>query len=69
MANQTSVPVTVYGNWGTLQVMEGQAAMDAMGDQRNAPPPGAQRRPRMTAVVKAERQFQKEFPRSQRRKD
>ena len=31
MANATSTPVTVYGNWGTLQIMEGAAAMDAMG--------------------------------------
>ncbi len=61
MANQTSVPVTVYGNWGTLQVLEGQAAMDAMGDQRSAPSPGSQQRPRQVAMVKAERQFEKEF--------
>ena len=61
MANATSVPVTVYANWATLQMLEGQAAMDAMGDQRNAPAPGAQRRPRQSAVVKAERQFEKEF--------
>jgi hypothetical protein len=63
MANETSVPQTVYANWGTLQILEGQAAMDAMGDQRRAPQPaaGRQGRPRMTAVVKAERQFAKEF--------
>ncbi|MEK7409650.1 MAG: Gfo/Idh/MocA family oxidoreductase [Acidobacteriota bacterium] len=63
MANATSVPVTVYGNWGTLQVNEGQSFMDAMGDQRKAPPPGPQapRRPRQSAVVRAERQFLKEF--------
>lgn len=61
MANQTSVPVTVYANWGTLQVLEGQAAMDAMGDQRAAPAPGSQPRFRQVAMVKAERQFEKEF--------
>ncbi len=61
MANATSVPVTVYGNWGTLQVMEGQAAMDAMGDQRRPSSAEPQRRPRNSAVVKAERQFLKEF--------
>lgn len=61
MANQTSVPVTVYANWGTLQVLEGQAAMDAMGDQRSAPAPGSQPRSRQVAIVKAERQFEKEF--------
>lgn len=62
MANQTSVPVAVYGNWATLQVQEGQAAMDAMGDQRRAPSSAEpQRRPRQSAVVKAERQFLKEF--------
>ncbi|MGH9661423.1 MAG: Gfo/Idh/MocA family protein, partial [Bryobacteraceae bacterium] len=62
MANSTSVPVTVYGNWATLQVLEGQAAMDAMGDQRRTAAAEAPRgRPRMTAVVKPERQFLKEF--------
>lgn len=62
MANETSVPVSVYGNWGTLQVLEGQAAMSAMGDPRAAQPGEApQRRPRAVAVVKPERQFLKEF--------
>ena len=61
MANSTSVPVTVYGNWGTLQVTEGASQMDAMGDQRRPSSAEAQVRPRMSAVVKAERQFQKEF--------
>lgn len=60
MANATSVPLTVYGNWATLQVLEGQAAMDAMGDQRKAPP-GAQRGPKAVAVVRAEKQFIEEF--------
>ena len=61
MANATSVPITVYANWGTLQVLEGQAAMDAMGDQRKAPAEAAQRRPRVVAVVRPERQFLNEF--------
>jgi hypothetical protein len=34
MANQTSVPLTVYGNWGTLQIAEAQSSGSAMGDQR-----------------------------------
>jgi predicted dehydrogenase len=60
MANSTSVPMTVYGNWGTLQVMEGQMAGDSMGDQRRAPrPQGA--RPRTVAIARAERTFLKEF--------
>jgi hypothetical protein len=52
MANESSVPVSVYGNWGTLQVLEGQLATSVMSDQR---------RPRGVAVVKPERQFLKEF--------
>ncbi|HPT28370.1 MAG TPA: Gfo/Idh/MocA family oxidoreductase [Bryobacteraceae bacterium] len=49
MANESSVPETVYANWATIQIV-------------NTPPaPGAPRRPRSVAVVKAERQFQKEF--------
>lgn len=61
MANETSVPVTVYGNWGTLQVVEPQfTGMDAMGDQRRSSSAEPQRR-RMSAVIKAERQFVKEF--------
>jgi hypothetical protein len=61
MANATSVPITVYGNWGTLQVLEGQAAMDSMGDQRKGPTAQPQRRPRGVAVVRPERQFLDEF--------
>jgi hypothetical protein len=63
MANATSVPITVYGNWGTLQVLEGQAAMGAMADRRAAPQPGEppQRRFRQVAVVRPERTFSKEF--------
>jgi predicted dehydrogenase len=65
MANQTSAPVTVYGNWATLQILEGQAAMDSMGDQRRAPAPQngdtPPARPRTLAVIKAERDFREEF--------
>ena len=61
MGNATSVPITVYGNWGTLQVLEGQAAMDSMGDQRKAATAQPQRRPRGVAVVRPERQFLEEF--------
>ena len=57
MANQQSVPLTVYGNWGTLEVLEGRALMSAMGDLRGA---GGQR-PRQAAVIRAERAFEKEF--------
>jgi predicted dehydrogenase len=58
MANSTSVPLTVYGNWGTLEVLQTQApAGDAMGDQTSGPRP----RPRIYAAVKPERQFEKEF--------
>lgn len=61
MANATSVPVTVYGNWGTLQVQEGPALMDAMGDQRRAPAEQPRTRPRQAAIVRPERQFLEEF--------
>jgi len=62
MGNATSAPVTVYGNWGTLEIVQQQAAMDSMGDQRHAPQgTPAPRRPRTVAVVKAERDFLKEF--------
>jgi predicted dehydrogenase len=61
MANATSVPVTVYGNWGTLQVQEGPALMDAMGDQRRAPTDQPRTRPRQAAIVRPERQFLEEF--------
>lgn len=59
MANQTSVPVTVYGNWGTIEVLEGRAAMTAMGER--LPEAQGRRRPRAVAVARAERQFEKEF--------
>jgi hypothetical protein len=59
MANSTSAPLTVYGNWGTLEVLRGAVSSgDSMGDQSAGP---RQRRPRIYASVKAERQFEKEF--------
>lgn len=61
MANATSTPVTVYGNWGTLQIAEGAAAMGAMGDQRRPSSAEAQMRPRQMAIIKAERDFLNEF--------
>lgn len=60
MGNAASAPLTVYGNWATLQILEGQAAMSAMGDPRGAQA-GGQTRPRTVAVVRAERDFQDEF--------
>jgi predicted dehydrogenase len=58
MANSESVPLTVYANWGTLQVVQQEApAMDAMGDASRA----GRRRGREVAVVRAERQFENEF--------
>jgi len=60
MANATSVPITVYGNWATLQILEGPAAMDAMGDQRKAPA-GTPRRPPAVAVIRPEKTFLEEF--------
>jgi hypothetical protein len=60
MANAQSVPMTVYGNWATLQVTEGQMAGNAMGDQRRGST-DAPRRRMQSAVVRAERQFAKEF--------
>jgi hypothetical protein len=53
--------MTVYGNWGTLYVLEGQTAMGAMGDVRQAGPQGGGRRREQSAVVRAERAFEKEF--------
>ena len=58
MGNSQSVPLTVYGNWGTLQVLEGRAAMSAMGDLRNA---SGEPRHEPVAVARPERAFEKEF--------
>jgi predicted dehydrogenase len=48
MANQQSAPMTVYANWGTVQIGDPQ-------------PGAARRRGGLTAVVRAERDFTKEF--------
>jgi predicted dehydrogenase len=58
MANSQSVPITVYGNWGTMTVLEGRAAMGSMGDQRQQ---GAGPRPQEAAVIRAEQAFTKQF--------
>ncbi|GAB4114494.1 MAG: Gfo/Idh/MocA family oxidoreductase [Acidobacteriota bacterium] len=61
MANASSSPVTVYGNWGTLEITRSPVpAGDAMGDQTRGPQTPRER-PRTVAVVKAERTFLKEF--------
>jgi predicted dehydrogenase len=59
MANQESAPITVYGNWGTIQIVQrGQVqAGDSMGDQIRGP----RQQMREVAVVKAEREWMKEF--------
>ncbi len=59
MANSTSVPLTVYGNWGTLEVLWGAPnAGDSMGDLTKGAP---RQRPRNYARVKAERTFRDQF--------
>lgn len=61
MGNEESAPITVYGNWGTLQITQrGAAAMDAMGDQTRPARRGGGM-PRETAVIKAERTFLNKF--------
>jgi predicted dehydrogenase len=60
MANSQSVPLTVYANWGTIEVLEGRAAMSAMADLRGANNANGGRR-QQVAVVRAERAFDKEF--------
>jgi predicted dehydrogenase len=60
MANSRSAPLTVYGNWGTLEVLRSSAPVgDSMGDQSAGP--RTRQRPRIYASIKAERQFEKEF--------
>jgi hypothetical protein len=60
MANSESAPVTVYGNWGTLQIVTQRAqAMDAMGDTRGTA--GPRRGPVERAIIRAEREFADEF--------
>jgi predicted dehydrogenase len=61
MANAESAPVSVFGNWGTLQIVTEQLEADpnrAMGDNARA---GQRRRARSIAVIKAERTFSKQF--------
>ena len=53
MANETSAPITVYGNWGTLEIVP--AARPAAGSPR---PTGNRDG---TAVIRPERQFLKQF--------
>jgi predicted dehydrogenase len=53
MANAQSVPMTVYGNWGTLMVGDPQRGA--------AGAPGGARRRVQTATVRAERSFTKDF--------
>lgn len=61
MANQQSVPMTVYANWATLQVNDPQFTGNAMGDLRRGAAGGPPQRRLQTATVRAERQFLKEF--------
>jgi predicted dehydrogenase len=59
MANAESVPLTVYGNWATLQIVRREAqVMDSMGDSRGAP---RRRGLGEVAVIRAEREFQDKF--------
>lgn len=58
MGNAQSAPLTIYGNWGTLEILRREEqAGDDMGDLTRG------RRPRQLeyAVVRAERQFQDQF--------
>ncbi len=60
MANSTSAPLTVYGNWGTLEVLMSRAPVgDSMGDLSKGDRPRG--RPRIYAQIKAERTFMDEF--------
>jgi predicted dehydrogenase len=72
MGNQTSAPVTIYGNWGTLQ-LGAAPVMGDMGDRSRAQqapanpvPSGGSRQGGRggrgpTVIVRAERTFQKQF--------
>ncbi len=61
MGNSQSVPLTVYGNWGTLEILTERPAPagDSMGDQTRGPQ--QRRAPRLYARIKAERQFETAF--------
>jgi predicted dehydrogenase len=61
MANAESAPVSVFGNWGTLQIVTEQVEGDpnrSMGDNARG---GPRRRARSIAVIKPERTFLKQF--------
>lgn len=59
MGNEESSPISIYGNWGTLQIVqERMQAGDAMGDLTR---PRGGRPGREIAVIKAERQFLNKF--------
>lgn len=59
MANAESAPISIYGNWGTLQIVQERVqAGDAMGDQTRGP---RRQFGREVAVIKAERQFLNKF--------
>ncbi len=55
MGNAESAPISVYGNWGTLQIV--------VPERRPAPTatPGRSQRPQPRAVIRAEREFLDEF--------
>jgi predicted dehydrogenase len=59
MGNQESAPISIYGNWGTLQIVQERMQVgDSMGD----PSRTANRRTgREIAVIKAEREFLNKF--------
>lgn len=61
MGNSQSVPLTVYGNWGTLEILRDAPAPagDSMGDQVRSTQP--RRIPRLYAKITAERQFEEAF--------
>ncbi len=61
MGNAQSVPLTVYGNWGTVEILMDRPAPagDSMGDQTRGPQ--QRRAPRLYAKVTAERQFEEAF--------
>ncbi len=60
MANQESAPISIYGNWGTLQIVqERMQAGDSMGDLTRGNRGGGPGRE--VAVIKAERTFLNKF--------
>ncbi len=58
MANEQSAPISIYGNWATLEIVNAPAAGGAAGGQTGG---GPRQRFRTVARVRAERQFRKEF--------